>query len=128
VIWRFRGSPHYLRAQGDRLGVSRVLTDQAAKNPEIHRVAVLAGQLCERYHQAPKVDGVARIGGPATAQVEGTLGQCEMECAKLHALAAAAAAIVDEARAAFGLAPRERSYDVQCKFDTTKTKTDGPAA
>src|SRR4051812_30808989 len=38
MSWRFRGTPHYLSAQGDRLGLSRILTDRARFNPEIHRV------------------------------------------------------------------------------------------
>ena len=51
-MWRFRGSPHYIDQQGERLGVPKILTDRARHNPEIYRVSVLIGQLCERYHRS----------------------------------------------------------------------------
>ena len=56
-MWRFRGTPYYLDAQGDRLGLSKVLTDRARHNPEVYRVSVLLGQLCERYQRARKKEG-----------------------------------------------------------------------
>ena len=116
-MWRFRGTPHYLDAQGDRLGLSKVLTDRARHNPELYRASVLLGQLSERYHQAPK-DGSRAVIFPAElAQIRGTLGQCEQELGKLHALAAAAQTMVDEAHRAFGLEPPERYFRVQCDFD-----------
>jgi hypothetical protein len=116
-MWRFRGTPYYLDAQGDRLGLSKVLTDRARHNPEVYRVSVLLGQLCERYHQARKQDGRAVVLPAELAQVRGTLGQCEQELDKLHALAAAAQAMVDEAHQAFGLDAPERRFRVKCDFD-----------
>jgi hypothetical protein len=116
-MWRFRGTPHYLNAQGDRLGLSRVLTDRARHNAEIHRVSVLLGQLCERYHRAPKEGGKAVVFPTELAQIRGTLGQAEQELEKLHALAAGAAAMLDEAHEAFGLAPPERAFRVWCLYD-----------
>ena len=89
-MWRFRGSPHYIDQQGDRLGLSKILTDRARHNPEIYRVSVLLGQLCERYHRAPKDGGRAVVFPAELAQIRGTLGQCEQELEKLHVLAAAA--------------------------------------
>jgi hypothetical protein len=124
-IWRFRGTPHYLDAQGDRLGVSKVLVDRARKNAEIHRVSTLLGQLCERYHRAPKDEsGRPRIYPAELAQVSGTLGQCELELAKLHALAAAAQAMIDEAHAAFGQAPPARAYRIRCDYDEALSPAD----
>jgi hypothetical protein len=116
-MWRFRGTPYYLDAQGERLGLSKVLTDRARHNPEVYRVSVLLGQLCERYHQAPKQDGRAVVLPAELAQIRGTLGQCEQELEKLHALAAAAQAMVDEAHQAFGLDLPERRFRVKCDFD-----------
>jgi hypothetical protein len=116
-MWRFRGTPYYLDAQADRLGISKVLVDRARTNAEIHRIATLLGQLCERYHRAPKEDGRAVVFAAELAQIQGTLGQAECELSKLHALAAAAAAMVDEAHRAFGLAAPQRSHRVACDFD-----------
>ena len=116
-MWRFRGTPHYLDAQGDRLGLSKVLTDRARNNPEVYRASVLLGQLCERYHRLPKEGGRAVIFPAELAQIRGTLGQCELELGKLHALAAASQAMVNEAHRAFGLEPPERHFRVHCDFD-----------
>ena len=116
-MWRFRGSPHYIDQQGDRLGVPKILTDRARHNPEIYRVSVLIGQLCERYHRAPKDNGRAVVSPAELAQIRGTLGQCEQELEKLHVLAAASQVIVDEAHRAFGLTPPDRRFRVRCDFD-----------
>ena len=116
-MWRFRGSPHYIDQQGDRLGVPKILSDRARHNPEIYRVSVLTGQLCERYHRAPKDGGRAVVLPAELAQIRGTLGQCEQELEKLHVLAAAAQAIVDEAHRAFGLTLPDRRFRVRCDFD-----------
>ena len=116
-MWRFRGSPHYIDQQGDRLGISKILTDRARHNQEMYRVSVLVGQLCERYYRTPKDGGRAIVFPAELAQIQGTLGQCEQELEKLHVLAAAAQAIVDEAHRAFGLAPPSRHFHVRCDFD-----------
>jgi len=118
MSWRYRGTPPYLSAQAKRLGISQVLADRARHNPEIHRVSVLLGQLCERAHKARQQDGRPVLFPPELAQVRGTLEQVEQECAKLHALAASAAEMIDEAWAAFDLAPPNRHYAVLCDFDT----------
>jgi hypothetical protein len=124
-MWRFRGTPFYLDAQADRLGISRILADRARTNAEIHRVSTLLGQLCERYHHAPKQDGrIATVFPAELAQIQGTLGQAECELAKLHALAAAATAMIDEAHQAFGLALPQRTHRVVCDFDESPTMAD----
>jgi hypothetical protein len=117
-MWHFRGTPHYLDKQGERLGVPKVLTDRSKHNPEIHRVQTLLGQLCERYNRARKDERGEPIIYPVEiSQVQGTLSQCEQELAKLHALAAAAQMMIDEAHAAYGVATPERPYHVHCQFD-----------
>lgn len=121
AVYRFRGAPYYLDQQGDRLGVPKILTDRARHNPEIHRVGVLAGQLCERWHRAPRCDGVPAFGLPELAQVRGTIGQIEQEVAKLHVLAAAAQAIADEARAVYGFEAADHDYHVACAYDSIPT-------
>lgn len=115
--WKFMGAPYYLDAQGSRLGVSKILTDRARHNPELYRVSVLVGQLSERYHWAPKEDGRPVILPDELFQAHGTLSQCEQELEKLHVLAAASQAIIDEAYVAFGLVPPARRFRVQCDFD-----------
>ena len=123
-MWRFRGTPYYLDAQGERLGLSKVLTDRARHNPEVYRVSVLLGQLCERYHRAPKKDGRAMVPPAELAQIRGTLGQCEQELEKLHALAAASQAMVDEAHEAFGMEAPGRHFRVRCDFDDLPAPAD----
>jgi hypothetical protein len=118
MLWRFRGTPHYLGQQAARLGITPVLADRARSNQEIYRVSVLLGQLCERYHKARKEDGRPMITMTELAQVRGTLGQAEQECAKLHALAATAAAMIDEAYDAFRTEQPPRDFAVLSNFDT----------
>ncbi|MGO9920961.1 MAG: hypothetical protein ACLQIB_40520 [Isosphaeraceae bacterium] len=117
-MWRFRGSPHYLDAQAARLGLPKVLADRARHNAEIFRVQVLVSQLCERFHRARKEDGRPVFGGPELSQIRGTLEQAELELQKLHMLAAASTAMLDEAWEAFGIDKRKRPYEVMCDFDT----------
>jgi len=117
-MWRFRGTPPYLGVQAKRLGISQVLADRARHNAEIHRVSVLVGQLCERYHRARKENGKPVIPASELAQVRGTLEQTEQECSKLHALAAASAEMIDEAWAAFELGAPPRRFAVLSDFDT----------
>ncbi len=123
-MWHFRGTPFYLDAQADRMGLSKVLVDRARTNHEIHRVALLLGQLCERYHRAPKEEGRAVVFPAELAQIQGGLGQAECEISKLHALAAAATAMIDEAYRAFGLAIPERTHRVICDSDTAPAPAD----
>ncbi len=117
-MWRYRGTPPYLAAQAKRLGISQVLADRARHNPEIHRASVLLSQLCERCHRARKEDGRPVLPIPEQAQVRGTLEQVEQECAKLHALAAAAAVMLDEAWTAFNMPPPDRHFAVLSDYDT----------
>jgi hypothetical protein len=116
-VWRFRGSPPYLDQQARRLGIAQTLADRARHNPEIYRLAVLLAQLSERYHQQRKEDGKPVFGRIELAQIEGTLGQCELELQKLHMLAAASSAMLAEAYAAFELLPSSRRYGVVCRDD-----------
>jgi hypothetical protein len=137
LMWRFRGTPPYLAAQAKRLGISQVLADRCRHNPEIHRASVLLSQLCERLHRCRKEDGRAVLSPPERAQFRSTLEQIEQECAKLHALAAAAAEMIDEAWTACEAGPPNRHYIVLCDFDNAPTiplplgdgtATAGPAA
>jgi hypothetical protein len=100
------------------------LTDRARHNPEVYRVSVLLGQLCERYHRSTKEGGRAVVTPAELAQIRGTLGQCEQELEKLHALAAASQVMVDEAHAAFGLEAPGRPFGVRCDFDDLPAPAD----
>ncbi len=121
MLWRFRGLPHYMAAQGDRLSLPRILTDRTRHNAEGHKVSALLAQLCDRYHKARKEDGHPVLYPTELAQVEACLGQCERESEKLHALAATAQAMIDEARAAFRLEPLHRRFSVRCEPDAEPT-------
>jgi hypothetical protein len=116
-MWRFRGTPHYLTQQAVRLGITPVLADRARNNQEIYRVSVLLAQLCERWHKARKEDGRPVMPAHEIAQVKGTLQQAEQECAKLHALAATAATMIDEAYQAFDYPQPTRHFAVLCDYD-----------
>jgi hypothetical protein len=118
MLWRFRGTPHYLSQQAVRLGVSQVLADRARNNQEIYRVSVLLSQLCERYHKARKEDGRPVLPMTELAQVRGTLQQADQECAKLHALAACASEMIEEAYRAFTLEQPDRHFAVLCDYDS----------
>jgi hypothetical protein len=118
MLWRFRGTPHYLGHQAGQLGITQVLLDRARNNAEIYRVSVLLSQLCERYHKARKEDGTPVFGITELGQIKGTLLQCEQEAAKLHALAAAAATMIDEAWRAFDMGPPPRHFAVLSDCDT----------
>jgi hypothetical protein len=116
-LWRFRGSPHHINQQAARMGITQVLADRARSNQEIYRVSVLLSQLCDRYHKARREDGTPVLAATDLGQVRGTLQQADQECAKLHALAAASADMIDESyRAFFGYAPMRR-YAVASDFD-----------
>ncbi len=124
MLWRFRGTPHYLGQQSSRLGVTPVLADRARNNQEIYRVSVLLAQLCERYHKARKEDGRPILHGTEMGQVRGTLEQAEQECAKLHALAATAAEMIDEAYRGF----RDRTTAADVHGPERLRRADDPAA
>jgi hypothetical protein len=118
MSWHARGSLDYLIVQGERLGISRVTIDRARRNVEIHRIATLLGQLSQQYHRLPRdAQGEPVFVGGMLRGVEGTLHQCEEECAKLHALAAASQAMIDDARVALRLSAAERPMRVACDFD-----------
>jgi hypothetical protein len=116
-MWRYRGTPPYLTQQAKRLGISQVLADRARHNQEIHRCSVLLSQLCERYHRARTEDGRPVFGGAELAQIVGTLGQVEQECAKLHLLAGTAAEMLREASEAFNVSQSPGHFAVTCDFD-----------
>jgi hypothetical protein len=116
-MWRFRGTPHYLNEQARRLGITQILADRARHNPEIYRVSVLLAQLCERYHRARTENGTPVFQATELGQIRGTLGQCEQELDKLHALAGSAQAMLDEAWSAFGLGTPKRHFAVLSDYD-----------
>ncbi len=116
-MWRFRGTPHYLKDQARRLGIAQVLADRARHNKEIYQVSLFLGQLCERYHRARTEDGKPVFHATEMAQIKAALGQCELEADKLHALAGAAQAMLDEAWSAFGLDAPDRHFAVLSDYD-----------
>lgn len=116
-LWRHRGGPHYLHAQGFRLRIPQVVTDKSKSNVELYGQTQLLNQTCERYHKAPKENGIARLSPPEAAQVKATLGEAQKYCARLHALAAASLEEMDEAWDAFGWDRPAREYWVASIYD-----------
>lgn len=116
-MWRFRGTPSYLDRQAARLGITQVLADRARNNSEIYRLGVLLAQLAGRYHAARHENGVPIFYPIERAQIKGTLDQCELELQKLHMLAGAADAMLEEAWSAFGFDSPDRPYEVSCESD-----------
>jgi hypothetical protein len=117
MAWHFRGTPPYLSAQGKRLGMVETLVARAKHNTEIHRVSIILGQLCERWHKARKEDDRPVYVKYEAEQVAAGLAQADQECAKLHALAGAAAAMIDEGYAAWGIERPDRGYAVMANND-----------
>jgi hypothetical protein len=124
-MWRHRGSPAFLDEQAKRFGIAPVLARQAAHNPEIYQCSVLLGQLCERWHKSRKEHGKPVLGRLEINQIEGTLGQAEDKCKKLHMLAGAAAAMIDEAYEAFGITRPKRMYEILDDLPRTLPLGDG---
>jgi hypothetical protein len=120
-MWRFRGTPHYLSEQAQRLGITQVLADRARNNPEIYRSSVLLAQLCDRYHRTRKENGRPILSVAERDQIRGTLGQVELERQKLHMLAAAAEAMLAEAYEAFDFDRDPTRFAVSCDFDPPHT-------
>lgn len=116
-MWRFRGSSHYIGQQASRLGITQVLADRARSNPNICRMSVLLGQICERYHRARSENGLPVLYRTELDQVKGTLEQCEHELQKLYMLAGASSVMLDEAWEAFDLPKPRRNYGVVCDSD-----------
>lgn len=122
MLWHFRGTPAYLKAQGDRMGLDPILIDQARHSREIHYLSTILGQLHERYRSAIKgtLSEVAGLPPRDLAPIKASLEQGVRVRDKLHALAAASDDMLDEAYAAFGLTPPDRSTRVVCDYDSTE--------
>ena len=103
MSWRFHGSPHVLALQAVRLNIPQHVVRRAEVNQELGRIQQLLAK-CFQWYFGEKA---------APGAVENTLAQAEQECAKLHALAAAADAQLEEAWQAFGLLRPERGYRVE---------------
>ena len=101
MLWRFRGTPHYLGQQASRLGVTPVLADRARNNQEIYRVSVLLAQLCERYHKARKEDGRPVLPAPSWPRSAGRCSRPSRNAPSCTRLAATAADMIDEAYRGF---------------------------
>jgi hypothetical protein len=120
MIWRFRGTSSYLAAQAKRLGVQPILAERARTNPEIYHVSVLLAQVCELYHRVPKEDGEPIFTVRDVERLAATIAQCEMDCEKLHMLAAASSMMISEAYAAIGAKVPRRPYRVCCDHDDAR--------
>jgi hypothetical protein len=120
-MWKFRGIPHYLDQQGDRLGIARTTTDRARHDSSMYRISVLLGQLTEVAANQTRDDGTLVVDHRTAWSARFILRTCEEQLQQLHALAAASRAMIDEAHAAFGLEPPARTFRVQCDTDDRET-------
>jgi hypothetical protein len=118
-MWSYKGHTHYLERQANRLGVPPILSAAAKHNAEIFKASTLLAQLCERYHKARKEFGRPVFGAVERVQIAGTLAQAELKVQQLHLLAAAAAAMVDEAHAELGIPQPPRHFIVLSDFDVS---------
>ena len=90
-MWHFRGTPPYIAAQARRLGLSEPMAAHCKHNAEIHRVSILLGQLCDRWHRCRKEDDRPVVGPLDARRSRPRWDEAEDESLKLHALAASAA-------------------------------------
>ena len=82
---------------------------------------MLLAQLCERYHKAHKEDGEPIFGPLEVTAIEGVLGMAEQELEKLHMLAGAADAMLEEAYGAFNINAPARSFVILAESDDGET-------
>jgi hypothetical protein len=115
--WHFKGSKHYVEHQARRLGMSDAQVKRALRSDELSRVNHFLSQLSDRHKQARTVDGQPVFHPPEIAQIEAVIFQAEQEVGKLHMLAATSCDMIDECRAAFGLRPTKRPFEVMSDSD-----------
>ncbi len=121
--WKFEGSPHYLTQQADRLGMDRSTAHRSRDNRELLAISTFLCQMSDRMKAANKA-GVHVFHGADRAQIEAGFNAQELNVHKLHMLAATASAVLDEARAAFGLPPMDRPFLVLSDHSPHNGKTD----
>jgi hypothetical protein len=115
-VWRFRGAPHYIEQQGERLRLTTQTVKRAVDNKELRWMAGLLSQLSERLVRVFN-NGDVHLDPKEAEAVHSTFLQAEESIARLHLLAASSAHAVDEARAAYNLPPYARPFAVTCEFD-----------
>ena len=116
MLWYFRGTPHYLGQEAKRLGVTQVLADRRETTRRFTGSRYYLPGL-RAVPQGPKRGRHRSSRRPSSPRSAGTLLQCEQECAKLHALASAAALMIDEAWEAFDGTTPARHFAVLGDFD-----------
>jgi hypothetical protein len=121
--WTMPGSPHYLDRQAARLGVSQVQLDQCAGNAQLKEVVQLVSQIHINYYanRPLRADGKVQVHPPEARRIRETLLRARGEAGKLHAMAAAARAIIDDCVAAIAIDAIDWPYEVLAQ-------SDGPAA
>lgn len=105
-VWHYRANPHYISKAMRRLGLAgeRMFVD-AKKSPEIRSIEGIMSELCKRYHDAPKIGGIAKLNPADMTHVRARLGLAAVVRDRLMVLAAAIDSEVVEAADAFGVDP-----------------------
>ena len=116
-LWRFRGFPSYLTVQAQRMRMPDILIKRTLQNKQMHDLSVSLASVSETAVKM-SLGGLTDI---KRNQLKMALEHAEDDVSRLHMLAAAAAAAVDEARVAYGLEPYQRSFHVHCEFDTAES-------
>ena len=118
-LWRHRGHPDFIDAQGPRLGLPPVETYKARNNKEIHAASTILGQLTGHYHRIRK-EGTLPVGmtPQERAQIADTFRHVELEISRLHALAAASVEMANEGYRAFHIPIPARGFSVVAASDT----------
>ncbi len=127
MAWTFPGHPAFIDRAADRLRVRRVASDRLKNPPRIgdpksgkkpfpdisqigRTVAGMSQELVELGRRNQPVSE------PRLSQIAGDLRKLEEAVAIFHVLAAATAAVLDEAYEAYGIG-HSRPVRVECDFD-----------
>jgi hypothetical protein len=118
--WRPQGAPYYLDHQGERLGLSTLITEhpRVKDNRQLSGISMTTSQACSNYFGAARLGDDRTFSAAQRATVMNVLAPCEAEIAKTHVIAAAATQMVDEAYAAFGIEPPHRNFSVTVASDS----------
>jgi hypothetical protein len=127
-LWRFRGSPEYLKRQTLKLRIPPNAAHRLHEDKELHRFSGLLAELCGRYHGLRVKDkGVAVLNPIERDQFRASLMVAKGYLDRMHLMAAAAEESLAEAWKAFGIEAPEKEIWVATIYDE-KPKPEEPPA
>ena len=113
-IWRHRGGPNCLKAQGSKMGISEKTIHEARNNPLVFNLDRVLGGIQQNYHNyRSSRAGSTDFPDTIKASVAQSLKHYEDEyVAKAHMIAAASAMALDAAWQAHGIDPPQRAFQI----------------